>query len=86
MFHPPSFLGSVEFLFKSDEFSDLVVFGKPVHRCIIHARCPKFFKIEFSNFKKSVVNSVIYTASNTHLVKLDPGKSQDPRILRDPTL
>jgi len=47
-------------LLDSGEFSDVTIFGKPLHKCIIHARSPKFLSMDLSSFQKSVVISVIH--------------------------
>jgi len=47
-------------LLDSGEFSDVTISGKPLHKCIIHARSPKFLSVDLSSFEKSVVISVIH--------------------------
>jgi alpha-tubulin suppressor-like RCC1 family protein len=46
-------------LLKSESYSDLEIFGKKVHRCIIHSRCPKFLEMDISPFPNSVISSII---------------------------
>jgi alpha-tubulin suppressor-like RCC1 family protein len=40
---------SLHHLLESEIYSDLEIFGKKVHSCIVHSRCPKFLEVDFGN-------------------------------------
>jgi hypothetical protein len=74
-FHPIRGSISISSLLESAEFSDLIIFGRSVHSCIIHARCPRFLDLDLSPFQKPAVNSVIsfiYTNSVNSFSDLSP--------------
>jgi alpha-tubulin suppressor-like RCC1 family protein len=66
---------SLHHLLKSEIYSDLEIFGKKVHRCIIHSRCPKFLEMDLSPFPKSVISPMIdffYSDSTESFSSLPP--------------
>jgi alpha-tubulin suppressor-like RCC1 family protein len=66
---------SLHHLLKSEIYSDLEIFGKKVHRCIVHSRCPKFLEVDLSPFPKSVIFPVIdffYSDSTEYFSGLPP--------------
>jgi hypothetical protein len=50
---------SLHHLLESKIHTDLEIFGKEFHRCVIHSRCPKFLEVDLSPFPKSVISSTI---------------------------
>jgi hypothetical protein len=66
---------SLRHLLESEIYSDREIFGKKVHHCIIHSRCPKFLEVDLSPFPKSVISSVIdffYSDSTESFSSLPP--------------
>jgi alpha-tubulin suppressor-like RCC1 family protein len=66
---------SLHHLLESEVHTDLEIFGKKFHRCVIHSRCPKFLEVDLSPFPKSVISSTIdffYSDSTESFSSLPP--------------
>jgi hypothetical protein len=55
----PESLVTLESLLETGNYSDIVIHGQKLHKCIIHARCPKFLDFDFSEVPESVVSLII---------------------------